>query len=54
MPTLQQLKTGGKSFILVLPKPLVKAKGWKRGDDIFVSIDRKTGDLILRKLEKSK
>ena len=37
-----------KQFILTIPKGLVLAKGWKKGDKLVFSIDNK-GDIVLRK-----
>jgi len=43
---LQQLKQG--QFFLCLPRELVRAKQWQKGDDIKVLIN-KEGDLVLKK-----
>ena len=51
---LRKIKTGGESYVLTIMKQLVKIKGWKDGDEIEEILDQKTGDLILRKLEKPK
>ena len=45
---LQQLKTG--QFFVCLPQQILRAKGWKKGDNIKVEIDSK-GDLRLRKVD---
>lgn len=37
-----------QTFFLVLPKSIVRAKGWKKGDNIKVNIDDR-GKLILDK-----
>ena len=37
-----------KQYIITLPKGLVLAKGWKKGDKIEFIIDNK-GDIIIRK-----
>lgn len=42
---LQQLKQG--QFFLNLPRQIVRAKGWKKGDVIQISIDKK-GDIVLK------
>ena len=34
--------------ILTLPAYIIKAKGWKKGDEIMVEINKK-GDVILKK-----
>ena len=43
---LQQMKTG--QYFVFLPTQITRAKGWKKGDDIKVTIDSK-GDLVLKK-----
>ena len=45
---LQQMNTGGKGFFLMIPKALVRAKNWSKGDDISVELDNK-GNLVLSK-----
>ena len=45
---LQQLKEG--TFFTTLPKQLVLAKEWKKGDKLKATIDAK-GDIVLRKAE---
>lgn len=42
---LQRLKTG--QFLLCLPQPLVRAKGWEKGEELKVIIDSK-GDLVIK------
>lgn len=37
-----------KQFILTIPKGLVLAKGWKQGDKIEFTIDKK-GDIVIRR-----
>ena len=51
MPKLRKIKTGGASFVLTINKQLIKIKSWKDGDAIEETLDQKTGDIILRKLE---
>lgn len=43
---LQELKTG--QYFLCLPRQIVRAKGWKKGDQIKVEIDTK-GNILLMK-----
>ena len=43
---LQQLKSG--QYFLSLPRQIVRAKGWKKGDVINITINSK-GDLVLTK-----
>jgi len=45
---LQQMTTGGKGFFLMIPKAIVRAKGWLKGDDIQVELDNK-GNIVLKK-----
>jgi|APSaa5957512622_1039677.scaffolds.fasta_scaffold106111_1 hypothetical protein len=42
---LQQLKNG--QFVISLPKQIVLAKGWKKGQNLKVEINSK-GNIILR------
>jgi len=37
-------------FFLGIPCQIVRAKGWKKGDEIAVEIDKK-GDIVLKKSE---
>ena len=48
MPKLQQMTASNNQFLLTLPKQIMMAKGWKKGDDIKVEIDQK-GNLVLKK-----
>lgn len=48
MPKLQQMTASNNQFFLILPKQIVMAKGWQKGDDIKVEIDQK-GNLVLKK-----
>lgn len=43
---IQQLKNG--QHFITLPSQIVRAKGWKKGDDLKVEIN-KDGDLVLKK-----
>jgi len=43
---LQQMKN--RQFFVTLPNQIVRAKEWKKGDDIKIEIDQK-GNLILKK-----
>lgn len=43
---LQQMNQ--RQFFLCLPNQIIRAKQWKKGDTIKVSIDGK-GDIVLRK-----
>lgn len=46
---LQELKTQtSNSFFVVLPKQIILAKGWKKGDHIQYKINDK-GELVLFK-----
>ena len=40
-----------KQFILTIPKGLVLAKGWKQGDVLEFTIDKK-GDLVIKRTKK--
>jgi bifunctional DNA-binding transcriptional regulator/antitoxin component of YhaV-PrlF toxin-antitoxin module len=35
-------------FKITLPKPIMLAKKWKKGDEIIIELDER-GDLVLRK-----
>lgn len=48
MPKLQQMTASNNQFFLILPKQIMMAKGWQKGDDIKVEIDQK-GNLVLKK-----
>ena len=48
---LQQMKQG--QFFITLPSSIVKAKGWIKGDQIFLEINSK-GEIILDKKEINK
>ena len=47
---LQQMSGGGRGFFLMIPKALIRAKRWNKGDDILVELDNK-GNIILKKEE---
>lgn len=38
----------GKQYKITLPKPIVEAKGWKKGDLIKVRINDK-GEIVLKR-----
>lgn len=40
-----------KQFKITLPKQILLAKGWKKGDNILIELDNK-GDIILRRGEQ--
>lgn len=40
----------GKQFFITLPNQIIRAKNWKKGDEIKVEIDGK-GNIVLRKGE---
>jgi bifunctional DNA-binding transcriptional regulator/antitoxin component of YhaV-PrlF toxin-antitoxin module len=40
-----------EQFKITLPKQLVKAKGWRKGDELYFELDEK-GNLVLKKEEK--
>ena len=48
MPKLQQMTASNNQFLLTLPKQIMMAKGWQKGDNIKVEIDQK-GNLVLKK-----
>ncbi|MBN2454207.1 AbrB/MazE/SpoVT family DNA-binding domain-containing protein [Candidatus Woesearchaeota archaeon] len=37
-----------EQFKITLPKPIVLAKKWKKGDELVIELDER-GDLLLRK-----
>ena len=37
-----------KQFKLTLPKAIIEAKGWKKGDTIKIELDEK-GNMVLKK-----
>ena len=41
----------GKQYKITLPKSIVEAKGWKKGDELKLEIDEK-GNLVIKKEEK--
>lgn len=43
---IQQLKNN--NFNLTIPLQIIRAKSWKKGDDIKIEIN-KEGDLVLKK-----
>lgn len=43
---LQQMK--GRQYFLSLPSQIVRAKGWKKGDQINIEIN-KEGNIVLKK-----
>ena len=47
---LQKNRGNSPSYFITIPSALIKAKSWKKGDDIAVEIDKK-GDLVLKKKE---
>lgn len=40
-----------KQFIITIPKSLVLAKGWKKGDLLTFTID-KNGNIVIKKARK--
>lgn len=42
-----------KQYTITIPKSLVAAKGWKKGDDLEFVLDDK-GQIILRKVKNAK
>lgn len=44
---LQQQKDQGKSFFITLPKQLMEAMKWKKGDEIITELYK--GHIILKK-----
>lgn len=42
-----------KQYTITIPKSLVAAKGWKKGDDLEFVLDDK-GNIILRKVKHGK
>ncbi|MDD5317140.1 MAG: hypothetical protein PHF51_00210 [Candidatus ainarchaeum sp.] len=48
MPKIQR---GKDVHFLVLPAGIMKLKGWKKGDELAVLTDQRTGDVYLRKIE---
>ncbi len=50
MPTLQQMTVSHNQFFLILPKQIVMAKGWQKGDVIKVELDTK-GNMVLKRPE---
>jgi len=45
---LQKNQGSSKSYFLIIPSPIIRAKGWQKGDDIAVEITD-GGDLLLKK-----
>jgi bifunctional DNA-binding transcriptional regulator/antitoxin component of YhaV-PrlF toxin-antitoxin module len=43
---LQQMN--GRQFFVTLPNQIVRAKGWSKGDNINIEIDKK-GDIVLKR-----
>lgn len=43
---LQQMNN--RQFFITLPNQIVRAKGWEKGENLKVMID-KNGDLVIRK-----
>ena len=43
---LQQMKN--RQYFITLPNQIIRAKEWKKGDDIKIEIDQK-GNLVLKK-----
>ena len=41
----------GKQYKITLPKSIVEAKGWKKGDELKIVLDDK-GNLIIKKESK--
>lgn len=37
-----------RQYFITLPNQIIRAKGWKKGDTIKISIDSK-GDIVLKK-----
>ena len=48
MPKLQQMTASHNQFFLILPKQIVMAKGWLKGDVIKVELDVR-GNMVLKK-----
>lgn len=47
-----KLQQSNKQFFITLPKQIVEAKNWKKGDKILIELD-KHGDIILKKAYKT-
>ena len=43
-----KLQINGNTYQLTIPAPIVRAKGWDKGDDIQALIDNK-GDIVLKR-----
>ena len=46
---IERSGTGYWSYAVTLPKDMVKALGWQKGDRILVELDGERGRIILRK-----
>lgn len=49
MPKLQQMTASNNQYFLTLPKQIVMAKGWQKGNEIKVELDNK-GNIVLKKI----
>lgn len=48
---IQELPNG--TYTITLPKEIVRAKGWKKGDNLYIKLDNK-GNIVLKKSEVNK
>ena len=48
---LQKLQGSATSYFLIIPKALINAKNWKKGDEIAFKLDKR-GDIVLQKLDE--
>ena len=42
-----------KQYKITLPKQIIKAKGWEKGDEIAILLDEH-GNIVLKKIEEHK
>jgi len=49
---MPKLRISGNSVILAVPTEILKIKGWKPGTLLLLTIDEKTGNVILREVPK--
>tara|TARA_Y100000310_G_scaffold326341_1_gene391121 strand:+ start:123 stop:275 length:153 start_codon:yes stop_codon:yes gene_type:complete len=46
MPKVQQMKN---SLAIVIPAQIARIKGWSKGTELYLSIDERTGKIVMDK-----
>ena len=48
MPKIQEKRQHNNTiYFVVIPKSIIRLKGWKKGDELVFSVDPKTQQIVL-------